>query len=248
MSKRSDYGKNPHSGADRNNAKARGWGSGWPNCQRNKMTTVQAAGVTILVRKEIAPLVGTLLRATELLGYNVKNGQTWGFACRPIRGTESPSNHSWGLAVDLNSVANPMSSRFQSDIPPVVVHMWEACGFYWGGRYENRPDPMHFEYLGGPDDVMKDFHQAQKYLTKGDTKSNSSSSPWKYYNETAKPGSRVIRRWDRGDDVRYLQDKLDVEVDGYFGTTTEQAVRVFQGIVDLKIDGIVGKNTWRHLT
>ena len=161
----SAYGPNPLAGASRNNAEARGWGPGWPHAQTDKMTTVVAAGIKVSVRREIAELVKTLLLVTEKYGYDCKPGQCWGFANRPIRGTQTASNHSWGLAVDINSLANPMGSSFQSDLPPKVVNAWESCGFYWGGRYERRPDAMHFEYTRRPQDVTTDLARAKALLT-----------------------------------------------------------------------------------
>lgn len=162
---RGAYGNNPLAGASRNNAAARGWGPGWPDAQEAKMISVSGGGVRVRVRREIAPLVQALLDVTAKLGYTLKANACWGFANRPIRGTQTASNHSWGLAVDLNSEDNPMGSTFRSDIPPSVVHAWEACGFYWGGRYGNRPDTMHFEYVRRPGDVLVDLARAEKLLT-----------------------------------------------------------------------------------
>lgn len=162
---RTDYGRNPLAGASRNNAASRGWGPGWPNAQEGKMITVLGGGVRVRVRREIAPLVETLLNATAKLGYTLKPGACWGFANRPIRGTQTASNHSWGLAVDLNAEDNPMGSTFRTDIPPAVVRAWEACGFYWGGRYANRPDSMHFEYVRRPGDVPEDLTRAAGMLS-----------------------------------------------------------------------------------
>lgn len=164
---RSAYGSNPLAGASRNNAAARGWGPGWPNAQESKMITVSGGGVKVRVRREIGPLVATLLNVTVKLGYPLKVGACWGFANRPIRGTQTASNHSWGLAVDLNAEDNPMMSdgKLVTNIPPGVVHAWEACGFYWGGRYLNRPDAMHMEYVRRPADVLADLARAEKLLT-----------------------------------------------------------------------------------
>ncbi len=39
-----------------------------------------------------------------------------------------------------------------------------------------------------------------------------------------------------------------VEVDGFFGATTEQAVRAFQRFYGLPEDGVVGRNTWNLMT
>ena len=166
MASLSAYGPNPLAGASSNNAQQRGWGTGWPNAQTDKMTTIEAAGVKVRVRREIAALVQTLLQVTEKYGYDVKVGQTWGFANRPIRGTQTPSNHSWGLAIDINSLDNPQGTTLVTNLPPNVVHAWETCGFYWGGRYtRSKPDAMHFEYVRHPDDVAADLARARALLT-----------------------------------------------------------------------------------
>lgn len=53
----------------------------------------------------------------------------------------------------------------------------------------------------------------------------------------------VIKRGDRGNDVKLIQQKLGLKADGKFGPKTEQAVREFQGTNGLYIDGIVGEQT-----
>lgn len=166
MATLSAYGPNPLAGASSNNAQQRGWGSGWPNAQVDKMVTVSAAGVKVRVRREIAALVETLLLVTEKMGYDIKPKQTWGFANRAIRNTQTPSNHSWGLAIDINSLENPQATTLQTNLPPSVVHAWETCGFYWGGRYQrSKPDAMHFEYVRRPQDVATDLARARQLLS-----------------------------------------------------------------------------------
>jgi hypothetical protein len=154
---RSAYGSNPNAGKERNNAQQRGWGPGWPNCQSSKWVKVTNGDHSVVVRREIATLVATLLKITALMSYDINPrgqvNQTWGAACRAIRGTNTASNHSWALAVDINSLSNPMSTTFKSNIPPAVVHAWEVCGWYWGGRYTKRFDTMHFEFVGTPAQV-----------------------------------------------------------------------------------------------
>ena len=243
----SNYGPNPHAGVPRNNASQRGWGAGWPNCQRGKQLAVRKAGVTVLVRAEIAPLIAALFEATENLGYDIMSegqgacGGTWGYACRPIRGTQYPSNHSWGLAVDINAPCNPMGSRFISDIPPEVVRIWEACGFYWGGRYQNRPDAMHFEYIRRPEDVPAGLLRALNYLT----------------NEE----DDVLKQGDRGHKVRIMQWQIKAYLDayhpglleekfrfdrfddGHFGPVTEGALKLVQQLQRLPEDGVYDLST-----
>lgn len=70
--------------------------------------------------------------------------------------------------------------------------------------------------------------------------------------------SEVIRRGDRGRDVRTIQyylnflgffnDRLpQLNVDGIFGSETENAVRTFQRNYGLTVDGIVGRATWNAI-
>lgn len=66
----------------------------------------------------------------------------------------------------------------------------------------------------------------------------------------------ALRLGSANDDVRTVQIRLNrissnfpsipkiVQVDGIFGTDTEDAVRRFQEVFNLTPDGVVGKNTW----
>ena len=56
-----------------------------------------------------------------------------------------------------------------------------------------------------------------------------------------------------GSSVRVLQQLLNfkglsVRVDGEFGSRTEEAVKEFQRINNLPVDGIVDAQTWHHLS
>ena len=79
-------------------------------------------------------------------------GQCWGFANRPIRGSTTPSNHSWGLAIDLDAPSNPMTTnpRAPHTIGSYARGIAAHYGFRWGGDYRVRKDYMHFEYMGTP--------------------------------------------------------------------------------------------------
>ena len=66
----------------------------------------------------------------------------WGYACRDVRGGSSASTHSWGIAVDVSSAAEPMGqcysrhNRYHADI-------WKQHRWTWGLSW---CDPMHFQY------------------------------------------------------------------------------------------------------
>lgn len=57
----------------------------------------------------------------------------------------------------------------------------------------------------------------------------------------------VLKFGSRGDNVRLVQQKLGVTVDGIFGKQTENAVKAFQKEKGLTVDGIVGPQTWELL-
>jgi N-acetylmuramoyl-L-alanine amidase len=57
----------------------------------------------------------------------------------------------------------------------------------------------------------------------------------------------IIKLGYRGSDVKELQAKLGITVDGVFGPTTEHVVEEFQHEHDLTPVGIVGAKTWKAL-
>ncbi len=61
---------------------------------------------------------------------------------RFIAGTTKLSNHSFGLALDLNVPGNQRGTVGEMD--RFVVQIFEKWGFTWGGRW-GYTDPMHFE-------------------------------------------------------------------------------------------------------
>ena len=57
----------------------------------------------------------------------------------------------------------------------------------------------------------------------------------------------ILKLGSKGDNVRLLQKKLGLTVDGTFGPNTEKAVKEFQAKNNLTADGIVGNATWKIL-
>ena len=135
-------------------ANLRGWGQGWPIDRSRDMrkVTSRRSGTSFLVHHEIAPIVQFLVDETERRGYLLhRPGQTrddWGYANRPIRGRNKPSNHSWGLAVDIDATQFPLGSSKR--LPQWIVDLWGFYGFEYGGDWKGRKDPMHFEYRLAP--------------------------------------------------------------------------------------------------
>jgi len=227
-------------------ASDRGWGPGWPTRRDADQVKITRGGATPLaawVHRGIAPLVLEGLRRSEdVLGYDVR--MLGGYASRPIRGsTSAPSNHSWGLAVDINWDRNPMVvGALVTDLPPGMVAVWKGLGFGWGGDYHSRKDAMHFEFMGTP------AQAAALVATLG-------MAPAGAVHDAAPIGDvprPVLRIGAKGDSVRFLQKRLDdlgshLGVDGDFGRLTLADVVAFQRARSLSPDGIVGPKTWAAL-
>lgn len=238
---RSAYGSNPNAGVNVNGTN--GWGnSAWPNCYA-RMATARGTNVSVQVRAELAPLVAELLKRTEAMGYRLYQSQTGGYNCRKIAGTNRPSNHSRGRAVDLNWQMNPQSHTFISTLPPAVVKMWESHGFYWGGRYNypTKYDTMHFEFYDTPGSVAR--HLKRLKGSGGGTSPTCTQS----VNRSSYP---KLKQGSTGASVSALQCALKKQgfapgtVDGVFGAKTKAAVIAKQKSVGLPADGIVGPKTW----
>lgn len=227
------------------NAQARGWGPGWPTERNRDQVRVARVGGTPVktwVHRGIAPLVTEGLRRTEdEINYDVR--MLGGYCSRSIRGSRSPSNHSWGLAIDINWDKNPMlSGRLVTDFPPQMVAMWKSLGFAWGGDYRSRKDSMHFEFVGTPAQAAA--------LT-------AALDPPVVGVRELPPGPDgvprpVLRRGAKGPSVTLLQQGLNacggkIGVDGIFGGQTLGNVIAFQRRCQLMADGIVGARTWTAL-
>ncbi len=156
------YGSDPR---PRNAYDSDGWGTGYATAAQ--LGVVRYSGGSARVRKQLVPLVRRLFWLTEnVYGYKIRPGQTFGYAKRPVRGGSRISNHGRGLAIDINSLSNPMSYSFRSTLPPQLVRVWEQHGFDWGGYYKSRPDTMHFEFADNVKDVKRYAASARKLVIK----------------------------------------------------------------------------------
>lgn len=141
----------------------RGWGN--PRVagfEKQNMVVVKAGGVKLRVHKDVAELVKGFLTEITSKGYRVDGrADDWGYCLRANRNNPTVlSNHSWGIAIDLNSVANPNThdGRIHTDMPKWVVDAARRWGFEWGGDYRGTTkDPMHFE-------VMKSRAATQQFV------------------------------------------------------------------------------------
>ena len=148
----------------------KGWGPGWPDCQRDKITphAIFQGGL----RDEIVELVDLLIAEMKRRGYKFQDGWSWGFGCRSTKGGsgEVPSFHSWGLALDINAPINPFggdAARAQLNQPEYrwVITLMREYGFFWLGP--SIKDWMHFSFCGTPADAKAMTEKARRELGTG---------------------------------------------------------------------------------
>ena len=126
------------------------------------------------------PLFEGFLRDIQANGYVIGDAGMYVFRCTASTRKDcaglsrsSLSNHAYGLALDINTAANPLKSYsgvggasacqtpIDTDIPQWVVQTGEKWGLYWGGygwssgcsspsqvKSSASRDPMHFEFNG----------------------------------------------------------------------------------------------------
>lgn len=96
---------------------------------------------------------------------SMADNNTSGFNCRLITGNNTTfSQHSYGLAIDINPLVNPYSKngkvfppagkqylKRQKDVKGIIVEDDNCCrafkdrGWKWGGAWKSLKDYMHFE-------------------------------------------------------------------------------------------------------
>ncbi len=136
----------------------------------SNLTRIDLLGTTVTVHNKVAPFFAAV--NNDLAQYRVDGKRyrfaqgdyifssvgTYNFRCNVNASTSSDlcsqsctlSPHAFGIAVDINPQTNANKSSI-FDMPPEVVHSFEAHGFRWGGRFKDifnaNVDAMHFEYL-----------------------------------------------------------------------------------------------------
>lgn len=119
-----------------------------PGTQKIRMAVTQVNDV----HKHLQAISDELEQRPDLLKYVRNPGGA--FNWRSIRGTDRPSAHSFGIAVDINvkyadywlwdrQLKRP--HKYKNRYPLEIVEIFEKHGFIWGGKWYYY-DTMHFEY------------------------------------------------------------------------------------------------------
>lgn len=99
----------------------------------------------VTCHKLLAPLFSETLKAINDAGkWSKLVSYGGGFNFRPIRGGSSVSLHAWGIAWDFDPENNGLGKAGTMD--KRVVEIFERHGFFWGGKFRSRKDPMHFQF------------------------------------------------------------------------------------------------------
>lgn len=104
---------------------------------------------------------------------------------------------------------------------------------------------------GGPDRwTWRDYHGRNphtKHLHLSVVADARCQDPRRWTLSWTQAGARpTIRRGDHGPAVELIQRFLGVPADGDFGPATESAVRRYQTMRGLEVDGVCGPATWRE--
>jgi hypothetical protein len=128
-----------------------------------------SADVVVIFRKlfEHGFLIQSMRPIEEFAGSDeasMEVNNTSAFNCRDVTGPPGKfSNHSWGRAIDINPLTNPMILN-GNPLPPqgaayedrtqawpgsildqsFIVNLFRSRGWTWGGEWKN-PDYQHFE-------------------------------------------------------------------------------------------------------
>ena len=118
------------------------------------------------MRHELVDLMTMLVQECKNRGYRfgtpVTRRTAAGGLCRAITGSNNPSNHSWGLAVDINAPSNPYTSALVTDMPGLDAGPVGRLRIPVGRGLLGTKDAMHYEFMGSVTDAANETAKARK--------------------------------------------------------------------------------------
>jgi peptidoglycan L-alanyl-D-glutamate endopeptidase CwlK len=180
------------------------------------------------------------------------------------KGTDYQSGHQWGVAMDF--CQNVKGANYPANSRPFwagVGRLAETLGLRWGGTFKS-PDRPHLEIAGlmpnGSTAALKrQYGTPEKFMATWGGADVPSPPP----DGGTSPGGggkgaarRTLSKGASGADVKEMQTLLikagiampKYGADGAFGTETLNAVKMFQTLKKLAVDGVCGPKTWEQLT
>lgn len=115
-----------------------------PNFDPEALTTFKWRGHTLHVNPVAVKPFRGLLNDLWKAGYRPK--VIGSHNDRNIAGTNTPSLHSHGLAIDIDPTRNPVTrnGKMITALPKNVAAIAAKWGLDWGGNWRSYKDPMHF--------------------------------------------------------------------------------------------------------
>lgn len=103
----------------------------------------KAAGALAAALTEIWEKCDRDQAKVDALGMSIYSGA---YNPRLIRGSSTKwSNHAYGAAIDINADHNGFNTG-HGTMPQIAIDAFKRQGALWGGDYQHRTDPMHFEF------------------------------------------------------------------------------------------------------
>lgn len=175
------------------------------------------------------------------------------YNCRTVRGTTSPSMHGEGRAWDMmlpvrNGRGHPRGHEAVRELGEHGALLGIQTAIFDRTIWSSR-SPSGRQYTGVHphfDHVHYELtRDAARTLTVAKLRLVSAGSAAAAVAPTLRP---TLRQGATGEQVRVLQRNLGgLAADGVFGPKTTESVKRFQRSRRLKVDGIVGRQTWAAL-
>ena len=231
-----------------------GWDRSEPAVRGNLTTAVTRSGIRLPVRREVSSLViGMVNEIENNLGRPIRQGSNWGFCYRNIRGGSTLSAHAYGLAIDLEADANPMTKNKGAahTMPGSSGDIAARYGFEWGGNWRSTVDFMHFQWKAGSP-AEANNRVADMGGTPGPVPAAAPGGGGdlvKLAQAMDSCAAGVQKQGQTNDCTKLAQVILAgkfgyrIAADGDFGPATHNAVVAFQQSKGLSADGVIGKNT-----
>lgn len=155
------------------------------------------------------------------------------------------SNHNFGLAVDLCPFKNDKPDWNDAEaFNEIGKYVHEMGGLEWGGDWKFVDKP-HVQLPGLTVSVCRSLYEKGGLALVWEKVGKANGD----FLEITIPQTteRDLKFGDKGSDVRALQVKLGIKVDGDFGKGTKAALMEFQKANGLTVDGVCGQNTRQKL-
>lgn len=123
---------------------------GWETANMVRLVSPLLPRGKLYVHRDMA---GPLLRALEAAklqcpDYAIRDIGCWNPRYKKTKRSDV-SVHAYGLAVDINKDANPLSDKLITDMPLLFIDAFVREGFEWGGSWKYTKDAMHLQWCTG---------------------------------------------------------------------------------------------------